>query len=621
MIVGASGPVAVDRAGLIAGWKGVAAGAVEWVGGDGATAAVRPWAVKALDSEQRVATDRTSGSWLAVSGHVFRDDTSPTGRLTGPLASTLLARLTDRGLDGLKDIDGSFAFAWFDGRRRRLHLVRDRVGAETLYYGQAGSTLLFASRVRDLHGPRLFPTGISARGLVEYLTYCYVPSNVTLDQDIHQVPAGGYVVADASASRAEIGRWHRLSFAGPYLTDERAIAEQFRIMLETTTLRRTGGLRPGIFVSGGMDSSSILTLLRRHETGPIRTYSYRCASESFDESVFARAMAQAAHSEHTEVLFAPDDAMQIDDVVSAMEVPFCDVGLEVATWLLARSTQDQVDFVLTGTGGDEVWASHPVYAAQRVVGTYEKLPVPGLVNRALRRFAGSLPDSDRKRDLRVILKRLLPPEAFPRELKHYRWKAYYAPSEFGSLLTPEMAAAVRAEDPFECVREGFEGYDGPDDEVTPCIYNDYTTMVPGFANRARLLRNFGVELRSPMLDRDLIELGARIPVRLKLEGVERTKRLFRMAMEGVLPDVINHRKDKLGLSIPLKNWLREETRIAAKLADTCSPEALERVGVFRPDAVATLLREHRERRSNNSQRLWAILVLQLWLQARSSRNG
>jgi asparagine synthase (glutamine-hydrolysing) len=620
VFVGASGAVAADKTGLTAGWRNDGGHSVEWVGGDGVVAGVRPWGVKALDSEERWATDPATGSWLVASGHLFRDRALGEADRPRALASTLLARLTDRGLACLSEVDGSFAIAWFDGRRRRLHLLRDRVGAEALYYAQAGPNVLFGSRVRDLRGPGLTPGGICPRGLAEFLTYCYVPSDATLDRDVRQVPAGGVIVADAAGHVVERARWHRLSFAGPYLTDERAIAEQFRTLLEATVVRRMGTLRPGIFVSGGMDSSTILTFLRRHEPGPIRSYSYRCASASFDESVYARAMAEAAGSQHTEILFGADDALEIEQVVPAMEVPFCDLGLEVATWLLARSARGEVDFVLTGTGGDEVWASHPVYAAQRVVGQYEKLPVPRLVNQALRRFAGSLPDSDRKRDLRVILKRLLPPDAFPRELKHYRWKAYYAPGDLDSLLVPELAAAVRQEDPFQSIREGFEGYDGPDDEVTPCIYNDYSTMVPGFANRARLLRSFGIELRSPFLDRDLIELGARIPSRLKLEGIERTKRLFRVAMEGVLPDVINHRKDKLGLSIPLKNWLRDDSRIAAKLADVCRPDALEKVGVFRPDTVADLLRQHRERRCNNSQRLWAILVLQLWLEARSSRH-
>ncbi|MEO7986437.1 MAG: asparagine synthase-related protein [Gemmatimonadales bacterium] len=614
MLVGAAGPVAADRSRLLPGREGDAGskGTAMWIGGDGAAAAVCPWSVRTLDADARHATDPASDSWLVFSGHFFSGHMSP---------ATLLSRLTDRGLACLADVDGSFAFAWFDGARRRLSLVRDRVGAEPLFYAETGAGVLFASRIRDLRATGLLPTGICAQGLAEFLTFCYVPSDVTLDRDVHQVPAGGAVVVGPDGRIIEQSRWRTLSFAGPYLTDERAIVEQFRSMLEATVVRRIGTHRPGVFLSGGMDSSSILTFLRRHESGPIHSYSYRCASASFDESVYARAMAEAAGAEHTEVLFGADDALEIEQVVSAMDVPFCDLGLEVATWCLARAAGGNVDFVLTGTGGDEVWASHPVYAAQRVVGTYEKLPVPRFVNHALRKFAGSLPDSDRKRDLRVILKRLLPPEAFPRELKHYRWKAYYAPDDLRSVLTPEMASAVAHEDPFAFVRAGFEGYDGPDDEVTPCIYNDYTTMVPGFANRARLLRSFGVELRSPFLDRDLIDLGARIPARLKLEGVERTKRLFRVAMQGVLPDVINNRKDKLGLSIPLKNWLRDDSRIASRLAEACSPAALEQTGIFRPEAVARLLQEHRERRSNNSQRLWAILVLQLWLGGRASRNG
>jgi asparagine synthase (glutamine-hydrolysing) len=588
------------------------------VGGELAAAAIRPWSVATLDAEERWAVDSVTGSWLVVSGHVFHD-AAPTREPgpTGPLATRLLTRFGERGLAALHLLDGSFAIAWFDGRQRRLYLVRDRIGAEALYYARVGDGVIFGSRVRDLLATGLLRGGIDPRGLAEFLTYCYVPSDVTLDRDVEQVTPGCALVIQTDGTGLRRERWHRWSFGGPYLTDERAITEQYRNLLETVILRRAGQPRPGVFLSGGMDSSSVLTFLRRHHPGLIRTFSYRCASASFDESVYARAMAAAAKTEHSETMFGADDAIEIEQVVTAMEVPFCDVGLEVATWRIARAAAGHVDYVLTGTGGDEIWASHPVYAAQRVVGLYERLPVPGLVNRALRGIAGTLPDSDRKRDLRVILKRLLPPEALPRALKHYRWKAYYTPGELASLLTPELAAAVQAEDPFRCVREGFEGYDGPDDEVTPCIYNDYQTLVPGFANRGRLLRHFGVEMRSPFLDRDLIELGARIPSRLKLEGLERTKRLFRVAMDGVLPDAINHRKDKLGLSIPLKNWIRGDSRIAARLAEACSPQALEEGGVFRPDAVARLLQNHRDRRANNSQRLWAILVLQLWLRSRS----
>lgn len=620
MIVGAVGACARVLIGLLAGW-GDPDDTLSVLGGGDAVGAVRCWSVRPLDAERRWAADSATGSWVAVSGHIFHDAAGAPPDPTTDLAGSLLTRLTHRGTTALDALDGSFAIAWFDGRDHRLHLLRDRVGAEPLYYAQSGTDVVFGSRVRDLHRTGVLPGGVCPRGLAEYLTYCYIPSDATLDRNVRQVPAGGEVVVEPGRGIVETRRWHHVSFAGPYLTDERAIAEQFRTLLEKAVVRRAGSFRPGVFLSGGMDSSSVLTLLRRHHADTIRTYSYRCASASFDESAFARAMAQAAGSEHTEVLFGPDDALEIEQVVSAMELPFCDVGLEVATWLLARAAGGQVDYVLTGTGGDEIWASHPVYAAQRIVGLYEKLPVPRAVNRALLRVAGTLPDSERKRDLRVILKRLLPPEAFSRDLRHYRWKAYYAPGDLVDLLAPEVAAAVREEDPFECVRRGFDGYDGPDDQVTPCIYTDYSTMVPSFANRARLLRSFGVEVRSPFLDRELIEFGARIPTRLKLEGIERTKRLFRMGMEGVLPDVINHRKDKLGLSIPLKNWLRSDTAIAGRLAEACSPHALEDLGLFRPEAVARMLREHHERRANHSQRLWAVFVLQLWLRDRHSLTG
>jgi asparagine synthase (glutamine-hydrolysing) len=616
MLVGAMGPAAHDRARLIAGWDGAADNHVSWVGGREAAAAVGSWGVASLDSEQRWASDPATGSWLALSGHLFRD--SVTGERPVAVAELLLGRLLERGPKGVADFDGTFAFAWYDGSSGRLHLVRDRFGTEPLFYSQAGPTILFASRLRDLRDTGLLPDGICPQGLAEYLTYCYIPSGATLDRDVRQLMGGEMLVAEAGRGLVERRRWYSLSFAQDPVTDERAIADQFRSLLEAAVVRRIADHRPGVFISGGMDSSSLAVLLRRHQSGTMRSYSYRCATASFDESPFARAMAEAIQARHREVLYGADDSLQIADAVAAMDVPFCNVGLELSAWLLGQAARGDIDYAFVGDGGDEFWVSHPVYAAQRVVDRYERLPIPQAVTRALRRLASSLPDSERKRDLRVILKRLLPRGTMPRALMHYRWKAYADSADLAELLTPEFATAVRQVDPFDSVLQGFHGYDGPDDGVTPCVYNDYITMVPSFSNRGRLLRHFGVEVRSPMLDRELVEFGARIPIRLKLEGIERTKRLLRLAMEGVLPDVINHRKDKLGHSIPLKNWLRQDP-LSGYFDRHCSHQAIHALGVFRPEKVATLLERHRSRRSNESHMLWAVLVLQLWLQQRNGR--
>ncbi len=617
MLIGAVGRPASDRT-TLAGAPAMDGG-TRWLGTQEATVALRPWGAETLDAEECWAEIAETGSWLALSGHLYRNVETDANIERGGAASLLLEHLSAKGPDAITTFDGSFAVAWFDGRTRRLHLLRDAFGNEPLFYSEVAGGVIFASRVRDLLATGLTPGGLCPQGLAQYLTYCYVPGEATLDRGVRQVPSASRLVIDPKRGITERHRFYRVSFAGPHLWDEREIADRYCSLLERAVLRRLGESRFGAFVSGGMDSSSMVTFARRHYDGPIRTFSYRCAGKSFDESVYARALAEAMHTEHTEIEYGEKETIQIDSVVAGMDVPMSDIGLEIGSWLLGAAADKQVDLILTGDGGDEMWASHPVYAAQRLLNRYERLPIPKFVDQSFRRFAAALPDSDQKRDLRVKIKRILPPLGLPAALEHYRWRVYYAPGELESVLMPEMAAKVRSYDPFQCVLDGNKGYDGPDDGLSPYIYNDYTTITPYYFHRLRLLRRFGIEVRFPYYDRALVEFCARIPARLKLEGIERTKRLFRAAMEGILPDAINHRKDKLGHSIPFKNWLREDGSLAPRIADVCSPESMRKRGLFRPEAVAQMTEEHRARRHNHSHQIWAIHVLELWLRAREGR--
>jgi asparagine synthase (glutamine-hydrolysing) len=582
------------------------------VGGDGAVAAARPWGVAGLDREERLASDPATGSWLAFSGHLF--GAPPTH--AGGAASVLLAQLGAHGLAGLAPLEGSFALAWFDGRRRRLSLVRDRFGVEPLFYAALPTGALFGSRTRDLAATGLLPGGLCPEGLAEFLTYCFIPGDATLDAGVRRVPAGHVVTLDGDGRVLGLERWYRLSFAGALEREERVIADRFRDLLERAVVRRLDGPRPGALLSGGMDSSSVVTFARRHRDGPILSFAFRCGGESFDESVYARALAEAMGTEHSELTYGEEQALEIERAVAEMDAPFCDVGINVGTWILGKAAGGRVDFVLTGDGGDELWASHPVYAAQRLLAPYERLPIPRAVDRALRALGSRFRDSDKKRDLRVVLKRLLPHPDLPRALGPFRWRCYYAPSELPALATPDLARRLSGVDPFRSVLDVHAGYDGPDDGVSPYLYDDYFTASSFYMSRLLLLRRFGVEARSPFYDRELVEFGTRIPASKKLEGVERTKRLFREAMEGVLPDVINHRKDKLGHSVPMKLWLRSDGPLGRRVAAVLSPESLRKRGLFRPEPVQRLLEEHRIRRHNHSHRIWALYVLELWLRAR-----
>jgi asparagine synthase (glutamine-hydrolysing) len=619
MFIGASGRPARERGSLASGsFPADGDGAVRWVGAGDAVAAVRPWGVATLDAEERIAQEPGSGSWLVLSGHLYRDLAGGCDVEPGRGASLLLQRLAAGGPDAIADFDGTFAAAWFDGRARRLHLFRDAFGVEPLFYAPVSGGVAFASRVRDLARTGLLPGGIAPQGLAEYLTYCFVPSESTLDRGVLQLPPATRAVFDAEGRLLERRRYYRVSFAGPPWRDEREFADRYRDLLEAAVLRRAGVERLGAFVSGGMDSSSIVTFLRRHRSGPIHSFSYRCAGKSFDESVYARALTDAMETEHTEKEYGEGETLRIEAAAAQMEVPFSDIGLEIGSWLLGTAAEKRVDVIMTGDGGDEMWASHPVYAAERLVSRVERA-IPGAMTRGLQRLAERIPDSDQKRDLRVKLKRILPPAGIPQALGPWRWRAYYERGALRELLVPELAEQVEACDPFAPVLASYEGYDGPRDGLSPHIASDYTGLTPYYFYRLTLLRHFGLEVRCPFYDRALVEHVAKLPADRKLEGLERTKRLFRLAMEGVLPDVINHRKDKLGHSIPFKNWLREDGVLAARVAELCSPQSIRARGLFRPEAVARLLEEHRSRRHNRSHRIWALAVLELWLRAREAQ--
>lgn len=567
-----------------------------------------------LGAADCLASDPANGSWLAFSGNPL--SVGGGGELVrgeSVSAQRLLTMLAGGGLDSIRALEGQFAIAWWDAREAKLTLIRDCFGMEPLCYTQRGNELIFATRARDVAAYQSGTPAISLQGLVEYLNYCYLPGNSTLFAGIERVPPGGSLEFSAPTGRARLQYWYRLSFDNSLAPDEGEIARRYRELLEASVVRRLSDTRTGVFLSGGMDSSSVATFARRHLSGQIGSFSFRCVGASFDEAPYARELARELGTRHTEVDYGEAQSLEVTAAVAAMDMPFCDVGIEIGTWLLAQMASGKVDYLLTGDGGDELWASHPVYAAQRIVRWYDHAPIPRAVRGALVRGLALVKDSDKKRNLPVVLKRILPEPALPDWLKHFRWRIYYTFDSLRTLLAPQLAEALRAVEPFRPVTDAFADYQGPDDGLSACLYSDYRSVSSFYFSRLFLARSFGLEVRLPFYDRALVEFGARIPAKLKLEGVERTKRLFRVAMEGVLPDVINHRKDKLGHSVPFKNWLRNTGPLSERVAETLGSTAFASRGLFRQAAVMRMLDEHRTRRHNHSHRIWALFVLEQWL--------
>ena len=565
------------------------------------------------DARTHLAGAGATGSWLVFSGNPLLP--APGGSATRAeslTAVTLLKMFEAEGLRALQKLDGQFAIAWWSAQERRLRLVRDRFGMEPLCYSIQQRQLLFATLATDVAAHSLATPKLSMQGLVEYLTHCYLPGNYTLYDGIERVPAGAYLEFSADNGAARVEYWYRLSYAQVVAPDERAIVDQYRQLLEAGVSRRLSDDRIGVFISGGMDSSSAATFARRHLPGTIRSYSFKCVGGSADESPFSRALAAELHTEHTEVEFGEQQALEAVAAAGAMDMPFCDIGVEIGTWLLTKAAGNNIDYLLTGDGGDEIWASHPVYALQRIISWYDRVPLPRAIRSMLVNTCGLVRDSDQKRNLPVILKRMLPEPSYSKDLQHYRWKMYYTSDSLHALVSPGLQATVAATQPFKAAIDSFAHYDGPDDGLSRCLYSDYRGVSGCYFSRMFLARSFGIEVRMPFYDRDLVEFGAKIPVHLKLEGIERSKRLFRVAMEGILPDLINHRADKMGHSVPFKSWLRESGPLNAQVSETLTSARFRDRGLFRPEAVSRMLTEHRTRRHNHSHRIWALFILEHW---------
>jgi asparagine synthase (glutamine-hydrolysing) len=358
--------------------------------------------------------------------------------------------------------------------------------------------------------------------------------------------------------------------------------------------------------------------LSQISSSPLRTFSFRCKGESFDESHYAKIVADAFGTRHTLVEYGPEDLRLLDEMVQHMDEPFCDAGINIATFLLARSASGQVDDLFTGDGGDELFAGHPVYAADRAARMFRA--VPGFLRNPLFALGRRLSDSERKKDWKVKVKRFSASYAFPDALGTHRWRAYYRPQDLKALFVAGIWEERFADACFEDVVGFNREVDSPE-SLARSLYTDYWTVVHFYLRRMGLTRPFGLRPKFPLLDPELVAFCAGIPSRFKMRGMDNMKIIEKRAVQSLLPEAIVFRKDKLGHSIPMKNWMRDDSGVRDFMEDVLSDASIKRRGLFRPERIRAMIREHRERRENHAHRLWTLMVVERWMQAHLDRTG
>jgi asparagine synthase (glutamine-hydrolysing) len=536
---------------------------------------------------------------LRSRGHVFSTDGD----------TEVIAHLyEDHGKDCVQVLRGMFAFAVWDIRERRLLLARDRVGKKPLVYAVQGGTLWFASEIRALLADPTINREINLEAIDSFLQLQYVPAPVTAFAGIEKLqPAHTLVWHDGEIS---VERYWRLSYATPERlpTREEAHEEIRQRLLRATELRLRSDVPVGAFLSGGIDSSAVVAAMAMRSSTPVKTFSIGFDVDEFDERDHAREVSRLYGTDHHELVVVPQALEVLPKLVWHFGEPFAD-NSAIPTFYLSQLAREHVTVALNGDGGDENFGGYGRYATTRLADKLAATPRP--VQLAAQKLSGLLRANGQVSSYRFRFRRETQ-LALLDEADRYAWRmAHVKPEETSELYTADFQRAVHGSVATSVIRDPFEASDATDD-VNRRIDTDVQTYLPNALLVKMDITSMAhsLEMRSPLLDHKLMEYVARLPGSWKVDG-EATKQIFKDAVRPWLPATILDRP-KWGFGSPLSHWFRGELKNlpAEVLLDRRSVER----GWFRESAVRTLIEDHASGQRDNTNRLWALIQLELWLQ-------
>jgi asparagine synthase (glutamine-hydrolysing) len=592
----------------------------EWSAGPAALGARRLAVIDPAGSRQPLASEDGSLR-LVFNGEIYnyldlRRDLAARGHrlATAGDAEVVLHLYEDHGADCLGRLVGMFAFALWDAPRRRLLVARDRLGQKPLVWRHAGGEFAFASEPAALLAGPYVPRAVDAAAIGAFLRFGYVPAPRTGLEGVHKLPPAHLLEYDAAAD-AVIGprRWWDIP-RGPVeegVPDGEWQERVVETLSEAVRSQLVSDVPLGVLLSGGIDSSAVAALAAAHSPGTLRTFTVRFDEPGWDESAYARAVAERLGTDHTEVHVRPRAVEALEVLVRRHGEPFADSS-GVAVYALSQAVRREVTVALSGDGGDESFGGYPRHAAM-----WLSERMGPLVRGMLARVGRCMPAGAGRKSRWNALRRFLAPldaDPLPRYLA---WRSLFTDADMHALLAPDFAAATPADDTPERWRELAAGLDertwtdrAMALDTLDYLPNDCLAKVD-IASMAH-----GLEVRGPMLDHRVVELARRMPERLKWRGrTGRTplgKAVLRDAFAPALPPQVLAR-GKMGFGVPVGRWLAGEH--AAWLRERLLDAGSRTREFVRREAVESLIAAHTSRRADHGDRLWALVCLELWLRA------
>jgi asparagine synthase (glutamine-hydrolysing) len=509
------------------------------------------------------------------------------------------------GFDFPARLNGMFAIALWDARLRRLLLTRDRVGIKPLFYSVRNGTLYFGSEVKCILAADGSNLELDILGLDQLLTFEYTASPSTLFSDVKKLPPGAWLTWKGGDIQTEFFWQLPSGQEDPVWSDEQWAGRLRDILDDAVKRQMVSDVPLGSFLSGGIDSSVLVSAMSRASGQPIKTFSVGFANEGYNELPFARQVARRYQTEHYERILEPEYLNMAEEVVHHLDQPIGDFSV-FPTLLVSKVAREKVTVVLSGDGGDELFSGYDTYVADRLAQmTIDYLPKS--VKKALRLLAGQLPLSDKKKGLRNELRRFFDGACLPVEWQHMRWMAFLSPGQRKELYHPDVHSKVGD----ECERVVLQYLDNPGNNrlqrqlyCDTCLY-----LVENIMCKVDLMSMAtSLEARVPYLDNEVLEFVLKMPSRLKWRGKER-KFILKKAYAHDLPAEILSRK-KQGFSIPLKSWLNEEWN--ELMHDVLSEEEIKNGYLFNWKTISRWMKEHETGRANHSHILWSLMVFYMW---------
>jgi asparagine synthase (glutamine-hydrolysing) len=514
------------------------------------------------------------------------------------------------GYDFVYKLRGMFAFAVWDAANRRLIVARDRVGKKPLYYTRAQGRFLFASEIKSLLMHPAVRRRLDAHSLHHMLSFQNVPGQDTIFYDIKKLPPAHYKVIGVGDDNPH-PYWSAADIQVEKFYQAREETGRLQKVIRDSVQRRLMGDVPvGAFLSGGVDSSAVVGLMSMLTDQPVQTFSIGFDDPAYDETNYASLVAKHFRTKHTEFKVTSQELMEcMPLLVWHCDEPVPDSSI-LPTYCLSRLTREHVKVALSGDGGDELFGGYERYAADRYLHMYNYIPEG--VRRNLLVPAFSMASHSVTESLtRKRMEQMAHFSPMSDAERHLNWLSFFTAHEKNSLYTPELAAELAGYNSADVLQYYYDRFDSNNRSFTDQqLLIDFLTYLPETlmmkVDRASMA--VGLEVRCPLLSKEVVELALATPASLKIKGAT-TKRLLKQTFWNFLPAEILYRR-KQGFEAPLNSWFRGPLREV--LWDHLTDDRAKSRGLFNQNTVSRLLNEHQNGVRDHGHKLWILLNIEFW---------